>query len=468
MKRTAKHLVSLLLAAALGWAGMSVWLRRSVSAVWKDTPLATRAPYPAPVALGAQSRLERFAAKRDVVGLAAWLNEVANETSVDRLRAAVDAARSLPSGWAIFATRVALERLADVDPEAALDFALLRLGNGTPGWNALANLLRLRAGADPGQVRPFLTAAATQLCLGHGGVEALAKLRPDECLDVIERLHLPPGDPGVAECLRGAAEAHPARALALMDGDDDARNRVIRRWMEGDPEAALVWLRTNAGHPGAIAATEMAALIDSAVREQRIEGIIAAEGGRTRILRALAAKDAALTAKALAALSEDERATLVRDLADNEMLPEHPQQALLWLETLPPDLRPSYIPMGWPVPTEALPRWLALGTESWTVHGQVAGLVQARPETARDWFDSLPPAAQSGALSGVVDGLATVDPQQAADILSTQPRGQRWSAAVTSLAEKWGAYDPTGVAAWIGTLPPHTAREARRAAGLPR
>ncbi len=272
MKRFAKRLLWAVLAVVLGWMTMGIGLRRSVKAVWKDTPLSHRTSYSAAIRAEAISAVEQIGKSGRSRDLAAWLAEVAAEKSVERLLADVDAARTMPAGWRIFATRIALERLADVDAAAALDFALLRLGEPSIGWTALANALRLRAADNPEQLRPFLLAAAIQLCNGSGGVAEMARLRPRECLGAILRLHLPLHLSGVSEAFNACAGANPLAVLeARPDLPPDVRRQFLLSWSFTDPAGALVWMHA---HPAdADERTKRSAVADDAAMfERRSDG----------------------------------------------------------------------------------------------------------------------------------------------------------------------------------------------------
>jgi hypothetical protein len=483
--------------AVAGWALTSAVVQRRISAVWQDFPTRRVSMYPSSLGQGVEARVSTMSKRGSLDDLAAWLAELAAETSPDRLRAALDVVPGLPETWGMLAAETALARFADIDPRAALDYALLRLGDGSAAWNALANVLRSRAADDQESLRRYLPAVARQLTHGQGGVATLAALNPEESLAFIQRWQLPLDHPGVQECIRGAirkiAKTDPMRALQTVEKfgvriDGFGRGSpemMVQAWAREAPEAALEWIQQHSGNPndpfatitrggylegiamGGIAQRDPQRVMDwfasrtavphrwNSVEWMALQGLRKANPeGATRVLETMVPADqqAAAAAGAL-------------DPWGASPFGSDAKAAIAWVASWPPEWRTSSPPSGEADATLSdgdFKQWLALGVKlSPAAEARIADQVELNPEGALTEFRSASSAVQRSALSGVIAGLVNSEPTTAAALLDELPRGEAWAKAALQLATEWSRFDRTTADTWINTLPAGTAQRLR-------
>ena len=90
-------------------------------------------------------------------------------------------------------------------------------------------------------------------------------------------------------------------------------------------------------------------------------------------------------------------------------------------------------------------------------------------EQATAWALSLPAELQSGALSGVAEGLAEIDPKAAAERLANLVRAEMSPLATRdALFTQWLQFDQAGAEAWADALPAGEARNSMQAKLLER
>ena len=444
MNRAAKALVLFTAAALLGWAGTSVALRRKVSAAWRGAPALGGVPAPPRLANAAAGRVQRLAQSFDVADFATWLGEIAAETSSARLLQAIDDAKALPAEWRTFAVRVALERLADLDPAATLDFCLVRLGDGTVAWNALANAVRLRFAGDPASLRRCLEAAAVQLAHGDGGAAELGRSAPEECCEFIARHGLPLDHPVVMEAVRRAGRTSPGSVFrhglhAVIE--HERREPLLRDWIALAPDEALEWMRTfGEGEAKSRALAEALVAWKKGDAEARATVLRTAPLDAVRLLAE--ADPAGVWPHISSPFNWEEVNSGI-----SEWISAH-QHEPGWEEKLPPEWRQT--------------------VEKGRRQAEARSRFGSDAAAARAWLDALPAGERAQALGGAVAALADDDPAQAASILSSGPRGALWAEAELALGRKWAGYDPAAAKRWLDTLPPLTAREAAVAAGIER
>jgi hypothetical protein len=488
------------LSAVAGWVTTSAVIQRRISAVWQDVPMRKVSMYPAMMGRGVEARVSSLAKRESLVDFAAWLGELAVESSPERLRAALDAARRLPHQWQMIAAETALARLADIDPRAALDYALLRLGDGSVGWNALANLVRARAAENPESLRPYLTAVARQLTRGQGGVEMLAKLSPEESLAFVWRWQLPLDHPGVKECVHGAIEklgrTDPARALQVLENFGDMADghrqglaqTIAYFWITQSPEAALRWIQEHSGKPadpftdidrdGFLEATAIGYLARSDP-EVLVDWAKSCPAGPNRsgdypMHRALAILRTENAEAAWQVLTTvvppPQQAAVAGGLLDNRLgtvtiSALEAKSDIAWLTAWPPEWRSSSSPLreiDALLPDAEFHQWLTLGMKlSPAAIARVADGVESDLAAALAGFRDSSPAAQRSALPGMIDGLVNTDPARAAALLQTLPRGEAWANAAAQLATEWSRFERPAAESWISTLPPGMAQRLR-------
>lgn len=89
-----------------------------------------------------------------------------------------------------------------------------------------------------------------------------------------------------------------------------------------------------------------------------------------------------------------------------------------------------------------------------------SSLAQQLPQDALQRLDQIPPGtARTAALSGLIGGLSSTRPDEAARIIATLDSSAEQAASAGTLAYRWGGSEPAAASAWVKNLPAGEVRD---------
>lgn len=443
--------VALLLAFGAGFAvawGLATQTEQSTQpssgasgrpGIGSTAPRQPRAVYPErpqpaelagePSSLGAIAQLDSEFAQN-----LALLRLIENDDAGALLARLEDAARSLGGSDYVAATSMVLTRLTELDPQAALDYALLTPGFAQRAWLSAIFFAWARTDFAASQAAFHNLPAMARTT----AAEAILRAREDLGQAAREALATELGLPAVP--LTPTATFEEAWAQAQRGGNDRVRmnqlQQVLQSWTASDPQAAWAavqaidnrslrqgmtyqamyfWAQNDP--QGAIDAITSDTLIDE--RNQMLMQAMTVLGERDL--------DAALSRINLLpdGLAHSGRLALVAQLATQD-----------------PGL---------------LDEWLRDADDASFKRAAyqqlLSPLLSGNGTGNLDWIDRLPEADAREAESLAITYLSSADPERAVTRIDNLPPGPARNNATVNLAGNWASSDPQAAAAWFDTLP---------------
>lgn len=397
-----------------------------------NTDPARRPPVPrdsAPSDLGAIAQLDSEFEQN-----LALLRLIEHDDAAALLARLEDAARSLGGSDYVAATSMVLTRLTELDPQAALDYALLTPGFAQRSWLSAIFFAWARSDFAASQAAfQNLPAMARTIA-----AQAILRAREDLGQAAREALANELGLPAVP--LTPTATFEQAWAQAQRGGNDRVRmnqlQQVLQAWTATDPQAAWDAVQAIDNRRLRQGMTYQAMYFWA---QNDPQGAIDAIAGNTRM-----DERNQMLMQAVTVLGERDLSAALERVS---LLPEGLQQSG----------RLALVAQVAAQDPGLLDEWLSEGDgnrfKRQAYQQLLSPLLSGSGDASLDWIDRLPTADAREAENLAITYLSSSDPERAVARIDNLPPGSARNNATVSLVGNWASSDPRAAAAWFDTLP---------------
>jgi hypothetical protein len=364
----------------------------------------------------------------------ALLRLIENDDAAALLARLEDAARSLGGSDYVAATSMVLTRLTELDPQAALDYALRTPGFAQRSWLSAIFFAWARSDFAASQAA-FRNLPAMARTIA---AQAILRAREDLGQAAREALATELGLPAVP--LTPTATFEEAWAQAQRGGNDRVRmnqlQQVLQAWTATDPQAAWDAVQAIDNRQLRQGMTYQAMYFWA---QNDPQGAIDAIAGNTRV-----DDRNQMLMEAMKVLGERDLGAALDRVS---LLPEGLQQSgRLALVAQVAAQDPSL-----------LDEWLSDSDSNRfkrQAYQQLLGpLLAGNDDASLDWIDRLPEADAREAENLAITYLSSSDPERAVARIDNLPPGSARNNATVNLVGNWASSDPRAAAAWFDTLP---------------